>query len=206
MVRWQVVSFCCLGIVALVAVFMLNACGGGAISLSPGGAAAPQDSGAIDPPDNPADVVTPGTEERVLRNTLSLTIPPLARLTPGTEFAVTLGASFIGEVYGGSARIGFDPAVVQPVDSRIGGLVPGSMVHLTGLDQPRHVPFAFTALPGDNGIVDASGELVTVTFRMVGPIGGGQPVYLINEYEFLQLRDRQGQRLGFDLETRSEVR
>ena len=205
MVRWQVISVCSLG-VALAVLVLLNACGGGGISLSPGRSNGYQDAGVISAPESPDEAADTPPATATARTTLTLAMPALGQMGPGGSFDVTLSASVVGELYQGSMRIGFDPAVVQPVSSRTGGLVPSHMVRLTGLDQPDHVPFAFTALPGGTGITDTSGELVTVTFRLLAPVTDGSPLWLVNDASYLQLRDRNGQRIGYNLRTSAEVR
>jgi len=201
-------SKCKAGIASLLLVVLLAliACGGGSIPLPgevnfdtpmpPDGASPmiPAPAG-----DEAGDVVQPE------RTTLKLSYPALATLAPGSEFEAVVGGVFITEVYQGSLRLSYNPAVVEPVSVERGGLLLDDMVHVTGLMQGDHVPFAFTALPGHAGIAPGEGELLRVRFRLLDVPTTGQPLSLLNDAMFLQLRDRQGKRLGFDLESRMGV-
>ena len=158
------------------------------------------------PPGNPqADTEQPLPVTRQPRNMLILDSAAIGRLKPGDEFDVVVKGRFIDEVYQGSARIAFDQELMRPVEAKRGSMLLSDMIHIAGINQPQHVPFSFTALPGNAGIAPGEGELLRIRFRLTGTPGPGKHIWLINEAEFLQLRDRQGQRLSFDLETR-EVR
>ena len=196
------------GIASLLLVFLLAliACGGGSISL-PAEVAfempAPQDSTAPLFPSPAGGEVDDAVQPE--RNALGLSYPALAALAPGSEFEAVVGGVFITEVYQGSLRLSYNPAVVEPVSVELGDLLLTDMVHVTGLTQRDHVPFAFTALPGHAGVAPGEGELLRVRFQLVGAPATGQPLSLLNDATFLQLRDRQGKRMSFDLESRTGV-
>lgn len=147
----------------------------------------------------------PGTAPAA-RQTLTLSTPALVGLSPGSELEAVLGASFADEIHQGSARLLFDAGVLQPVAAEVGELLPSGMLSIVGLQQAGHVPFSFTALPGGQGIAPGTGELLTVRFRVVATPQPDTRIRLLNEPEFLQLRDREGQRLGFELESNRGVR
>lgn len=181
----------------LLAIFMLNALpgcgGGGGRQLMP-------------PVDNTTPEVQPAVEDGApTRNALVATMPALSSLAPGAEFDYVLSVELAEELYQLSARIAFDPAVVRPVDVEHGALLPADAVVMSRLGEEEIVPFAFTALPGRVGIQPGRGELVRVRFRLTGDPHGARAVWLVNEAEFLQLRDRIGRRLSFDL-ANEEVR
>ena len=174
----------------LLAIFMLNAlpgCGGGGQRLMP-------------PVDNTPPALEPDADEGApTRNTLLATMPALSGLAPGAEFDYVLSVELVEELYQLSARIAFDPAVVEPVDVAYGALLPSDAVVMSRRNEAEIVPFAFTALPGRAGIQPGRGELLRVRFRLAGNPSGGRAIWLVNEAEFLQLRDRVGRRLFFDL-------
>lgn len=141
----------------------------------------------------------PQTQGVPERNRLVASQPALAQLAPGSEFDFVLSADLSQELYQMSSRIGFDPAVVQPESVTYGSLLPSDAVRMSRRDLPDTVPFAFTAPPGHAGIPAGSGELLRVRFRLLGNPVGGRAVWLVNNAEYLQLRDRIGRRLSFDL-------
>ena len=169
-----------------LAMLGLLACSGGAGRVAPMQSPAPQ---------NPAAPVA-GVGEG---NRLILSLPSVADLAAGSEFEAALHAEFAGEVFQGSTRIGYDPAVLEVLDAERGELLPPHMLHVAGLTQSGYVPFAFTAQPGEAAVEEGSGELLRLHFRLLKAHSGRTPITLINEPEFLQLRDRQGRRLPFDI-------
>lgn len=175
----------------LLATLILNAlpgCGGGA------------SRGLVPPVDTAAPAVESAADQgEPTRNRLVATMPSLSRLAVGAEFDYVLSVELAEELYQLSARIGFDPAVVQPVDVEYGALLPPDAVVLSRTGEAEIVPFAFTALPGRTGIQPGRGELLRVRFRLATEPAGGRAIWLVNEAEFLQLRDRIGRRLSFDL-------
>jgi len=152
------------------------------------------------PVETTAPVGQPAADPRAPeRNTLTASLPALAQLAPGSEFDYVLSTELTEELYQMSGRIGFDPAVVRPVGVTYGSLLPADAVRMSRDDLPDIVPFAFTAQPGRSGIGAGRGELLRVRFQLVGTPADGSAVWLINEAEYLQLRDRIGRRLSFDL-------
>ncbi len=188
-----------LAVPVLLAV-LLAACGGGGASApsvpeqyagEPAAPAleTPDDGGAL----NPAPA-----------NKLVLTVPALGGLAAGAEFEARLLGEFTSEVYQGSCRLAFDPAVLEPVGACAGSFIPAAMVTLADTRQTGFVPFAFTGLPGDPGLSAGAGELLTVRFRVLAPAAEAR-VRFVNDAEFLQLRDRHSRRLNFDIETVTEA-
>jgi hypothetical protein len=171
----------------LVLLGLLAGCGGGGQQITP----------LID--STPAVVEAPGAEEAPTRNRLVASMPALGSLAAGSEFDYLVSVELAEELYQCSARVGYDAAVVQPVTAEYGALIPADAVRLPWAEADGVVPLAFTALPGRAGIQSGRGELLRVTFRLTGAPSGGRAVWLVNEAEFLQLRDRVGRRLSFDL-------
>ncbi|MBN2081562.1 hypothetical protein JW859_05060 [bacterium] len=169
----------------------LLSCGGGGSSNLP----APVDESLI---------TTPAADATIERNRLVTSMPALGRLASGTEFDYVISAELTEELYQCSLRVEYDPAVVEPVDSTFGDAVPAGMVRMARLSSDGLVPCALTALPGGTGIAAGTGELIRIRFRLRGT-PDGRAVRLVNDAGFLQLRDRSGQRLSFDLAT-EEVR
>ena len=164
-------------------------CGGGSRSFTP-----------QPPPSATGNVETAPPEEGVpARNSLTIVTPPVASLAPGVEFDLTVRGAFCEELWQSSGRILFDPAVVQPVRASRGDLIPTGFVFMVKLDEPGMVPYAFTALPGGSGIAPGRGELLRVRFRLLAEPPSGFRIRLLNDAAFLQLRDRNGGRLSFDL-------
>lgn len=133
------------------------------------------------------------------RNRLVARMPALGQLAPGTEFEYIVSVELAEELYQCSARVGYDPQVVEPVDVEYGELLPSDAVLMSRAGADGIVPFAFTALPGRAGVAPGRGELLRLRFRLTGTPGRTRAVWLINDAEFLQLRDRIGRRLAFDL-------
>jgi hypothetical protein len=176
----------------------LAACGGGAAPLggSNGGINAP--APAAPAAGNEETPAAPG-------NRLTLSMPALATLTAGSEFDVVLSGEFSEEVYQGSARITYDIAALEAISAERGRLLPDHMLHIAGLSTAGQVPFAFTAQPGEQGIAAGSGELLRLRFRLKGAPAATRRPGLQNSPEFLQLRDRQGRRLSFDIASETGV-
>jgi len=165
----------------------LGGCGGGGQHVMP-----PVET--VAPANQPA-----GDQQAPQRNVLTASLPSLSQLAPGSEFDYVLNAELTEELYQMSGRIAFDPAVVRPVDCEFGALIPADAVRMSRMDLPDTVPFAFTARPGRTGVNAGRGELLRVRFQLVGVPAGGRAVWLVNEAEYLQLRDRIGRRLRFNL-------
>ena len=166
---------------------LLAGCGGGGRQLTP-----VMDS-------NPPVAAAPVSEDAPTRNRLVASMPALGSLPVGTEFDFVVSAELAEELYQCSARIGYDPAAVVPVDASYGALIPSDAVRMPHAKADGVVALAFTALPGRAGIQAGRGELLRLTFRLVNAPMSGRAVWLVNEAEFLQLRDRNGRRLSFDL-------
>lgn len=166
-------------------------------------------------------VEVPGSAEEV-RSTLSTSLPSLAGLKVGTEFEFVLRANLTEPVFQGSARVLFDPRVVQPVSAAQGQLLPaGELVvlrhdaapgtlRLSPVDRPYGfdgcVPFAFTGRPGGVSLTPGGGELLRIRFRLLTADPEGIPVRLQNDPQYLQLRDSRGQRVPFDLDRQAGAR
>lgn len=172
---------------ALVLLGLLAGCGGGGQQVTPF-----MDS-------TPVELAAPASEEAPERNRLVASMPALGSLAAGSEFDYLVSVELAEELYQCSARVGYDPAVVQPLAAEYGALIPSDAVRLPWAEAEGVVPLAFTALPGRAGIQSGRGELLRVTFRLTGVPSGNRAVWLVNEAEFLQLRGRAGRRLSFDL-------
>jgi len=135
------------------------------------------------------------------RNALVAQMPALNTIPVGSEFNFVLKGEFRDEVFQGSLRILFDPAVVSPVRVERGSLIPDSAVFFAKLDIPGLIPVAFTRLPGESGISPGSGEILNVRFRLNSSPPPGFRIRLQNEPAYLQLRDKNRGRLSFDLAT-----
>jgi hypothetical protein len=157
-----------------------------------------------------------------LRNTLRLSVPALASLQPGAEFDVQLSAEMAEPLFQASARLLFDPAVVQPVSAQRGAGLPGDCVFLCSTDKTldvaglagvearptgaRAVPFAFTGLPGQSALAPGNLKLLTVRFRVTRAVTGDAGLKLLNDPHYLQLRGPDARRLSFDLATEAGAR
>ena len=192
--RLRLIPFACM-LLALIS------CTGGPSSL-----AFPN---TADPPQAPA--VTPANSKGTAHNIIHILLPELLRLPPGAEFDVIINAEFKSELFQGSGRIAYNRQLVEPISAKRGA-IPESNVFAAKLDSPPAtrtanagldgvVPFAFTALPGTAGFGSNNGELLRIRFRLLESPGVQYPVVLINTPEYLQLRDAQGRRLSFDLNT-----
>lgn len=135
------------------------------------------------------------------RNVLTATTCSLSGLGAGDEFIFTLKAQLSEETKQACGRILFDQSIAAPAAVEKGGLIPTSFIFFSKLDVPGIVPFAFTALPEGRGIAPASGELLRVRFRLIANPPPGFRVRLQNDGSFLQLRDRGGGRMSFDIES-----
>lgn len=189
--------------IALLLTFLLAACGGGSVS-----APALQDETTGEPA-LPVTGAPGGDSGEVIATTpvnkLVLTTPALAELAAGEEFEAVLSGEFVDEVYQGSCRLAYDPALLEPVTCGIGTFVPADMATLADTQQHGFVPFAFTGLPGDPGIsAGSSGMLLTVRFRVLTASTEAR-VRFVSDTEFLQLRDRNSRRLSFDTATVMEA-
>ena len=176
--------------IAVVILLLLFAACGGGTSVAPDLAGSSGEQ---------LQQATPATDGLPQRNRLVASMPSPAGLGTGDEFEFTLRCELAKELYQCSGRIVFDPAVVEPVAANWGAMVPGDAVTLAKLNEPGMVPFAFTALPGYNGAAAGTGELLRVRFRLKGEPARGLRIRLRNDAEFLQLRNRIGRRLAFDL-------
>lgn len=181
----------------------LIGCTGGSSALS------------IAPKTNPQqtpDATSPDAVGKTARNALYVHLPELSRLAVGAHFDVILSAQFKAGLFQGSGRLAYDSRVVQPV-SASRGAIPGDNIFVAKLNSPPAsnpataggldgvVPFAFTGLPGTAGFAPDSAELLRVRFKLLAVPAAHYPVALINDPQYLQLRNPQGQRLSFDLST-----
>lgn len=188
--------FLLIGVCLLLCAVVLSGCG-------------PRSSSPVPPAQNTAaDTQTGQTgTDTAQRNTLSARLPVLSSMHAGAEFDFIITASMVEELYQGSGRVLYDAGVVQPVAAQWGAYSPASGIRAAKLDAASSggasgfdgcVPFAFTALPGQEALSAGQGEVLRVRFRLVADPGSGPPVRLLNDPAHLQLRDAQGQRLGFD--------
>jgi len=128
-------------------------------------------------------------------------MPALSALDVGSEFEFVLNGEFRQEVFQGSGRILYDRDFVEPVRVSRGGMIPGEAVFMAKLDADGFVPFAFTPLPGSRSLPAGRGELLRVRFRLLSAPPPSFRIRLLNTAEYLQLRDRSGGRISFDLAT-----
>ncbi len=186
-----------------------------------GGAGAPADT--QQKPAEEQDAAAANQGQTAPRNTLRASMPALTKMSTGSEFEFVLSGSFSDPLHQASARIVFDSRVAELVSASRGDLIPQNAVYLArtdmapgsldipagiaGLGYDAVVPFAFTRLPEDPASTSSEGELLRLRFRLRGPARAGQPaVRLLNDQEWLQLRDSAGRRLSFDFEAREEAR
>jgi hypothetical protein len=155
-----------------------------------------------------------GTTESTPRNVLSTHMPTLAGLTAGAEFDFTVSANCAEALYQGSGRVLYDPTVMEPITAERGTALPGACLFVAKLDAalvatpglaglPANsgmVPYAFTLLPQTPGTSIARGELFRIRFRLRQP-SSSSTVQLLNNAAYLQLRDAQGARLAFSLDS-----
>ncbi len=135
------------------------------------------------------------------RNRLVTSTPILNKLSPGQEFDFVLRAELKDELFQTSARILYDPSVFSPIRTSKGNLIPEDAVFFAKLDKEGLLPFAITRLPGSEGIRAGTGEILRVRFRLLSTPQANSRIRLQNEPAFLQLRDKSGGRLSFDLAT-----
>ena len=145
------------------------------------------------------------------RNVLRTRMPALATLAGAAEFDFIVSMQLDDALFQGSGRIVYDPLYLEPLRAERGALIPQSAVFIAPLTSElpadslpagmAAIPFAFTMLPEQPAIPASSGELLCVRFRLKQATHKARAVYLLNNAEYLQLRDAQGQRLAFDLET-----
>jgi hypothetical protein len=189
-------------VLSVCVLLALIGCSGGSSALS------------IAPKTNPQqtpDATSPDAVVQTARNALNVRLPELSRLAVGAQFDVILSAQFKTGLFQGSGRLAYDSRVVQPVSAIRGALLndnlfvakldthPANSTAAGGLDGV--VPFAFTGLPGSPGFTPDSAELLRVRFKLLAVPAASYPVALINDPQYLQLRNPQGQRLSFDLNT-----
>lgn len=158
------------------------------------------------------DPAAPETAAPLEHNRLTLSLPALGTLAAGAEFDAVLEGAFTEELFQGSGRLIYDSSVLQPVASQRGAFIPAGDIFVArdniapgtlpgegSLDGV--IPFAFTGRPGESGIAPGSGELLRVRFKLLAPAAGATRLRLMNNAEYLQLRDNTGRRLAFDLAT-----
>lgn len=161
------------------------------------------------PSANPNDQ-TPTPPADSGRNVLQTHMPPLAGLAAGAEFDYSINADFTDALYQGCGRIIYDSSVMQPLTATRGAAIPAGDIFVAKLDAPAQVlpgsataqtfvPFAFTALPGDNS-PGVSGELIKVRFRLLKAPPADCHISLLNDQQYLQLRSPQATRLPFDMQ------
>jgi hypothetical protein len=188
-------------LIGLVATLFM-ACGGGSLPQIPADntglpqpeAATPALSGEA-PDALPVDEASP--------NRVSLSVPSLAGLPSGSEFSVELGIAAGESIHQGVLRLSYDEASMEPLAADPGAALPSGMVRIADLDNAGFIPLAFTALPGAADIQPGEGTLYSIRFRLTRPGDSAGRVGFSGDPEFLQLRDRDGNRLEFDTETRA---
>ncbi len=156
----------------------------------------PSGKPAASKPETPIDTSAPD------RNTLTVVSPDIAAMSAGDEFDVQLKFELAEELYQMSGRLVYDRRFVQPVRASRGA-VPDSAVFFAKLDHPEFVPFAFTQTNGGRGIPAGKGEILSVMFRIIADPAGAPRVRLLNDAQFLHLRNGKRERLSFDLEHRT---
>lgn len=179
---------------ALVLAFAALSCGRG--HKSPIAKGGPSAGSATNPSTDS------GGEDPIERNTLVVVSPDFSAMTAGEEFDVSLKLELAEEMYQMSGRLVFDRNFVQPVRVTRGA-VPDSAVFFAKLDHPDFVPFAFTQTDGARGIPAGKGEMLTVRFKIIADPKGAPRVRLLNDAQYLHLRNSKRERLAFDLEHRT---
>jgi hypothetical protein len=156
-------------------------------------------------------VLNPAPDQNT-RCVLRTKMPALASFTSGEEFDFCVSADLTCPLFQGSGRIIYDPRELEPLRVDRGTLIPANYVFIAPLNTSNVdpstlpagmavVPFAFTGTPEQAPIQPQTGELLAVRFKVKQPIVEPHPVYILNNLEFLQLRNSSGGRLAFDLES-----
>lgn len=145
---------------------------------------------------------TPGDSSAIQRNTLFVVSPDFSALSFGDEFDVKIDFELAEEMYQMSGRLIYDRRFVQPVRATRGA-IPDSAVFFAKIDHPDFVPFAFTQTGGARGIPAGKGEILSVMFRVIADPAGAPRVRLLNDAQYLHLRNGKRERLAFDLEHRT---
>ncbi|MEZ5339587.1 MAG: cohesin domain-containing protein [bacterium] len=186
------------GLTAVLATLLFIACGG-----SGNFAPAPQEQSSQPAPQRIApqqQLEIPETESAAV-NRVVLQTPALVELSAGEEFTAVLHMDAIREIHQGVLRLQFDATRMEPIEVLPGELLPAEMVRIADISQPGFIPLAFTALPGGTDIGEGSGELFRIRFRLLSAGSeAGRPGFKGGS-DFLQLRDRQGRHLSFELGT-----
>ena len=136
-------------------------------------------------------------------NRVILEVPALGELSAGDEFSAVISAEFGEEVHQGVLRLLYDAGSMSPLEISPGTMLPGDMIRIADLDNSGFLPLAFTALPGGNDIGSGSGELYRVRFRLLVDGAAADRIRFRSDREFLQLRNRDGRHIRFDVETRA---
>lgn len=136
-------------------------------------------------------------------NRVTLEVPALDRLGAGDEFSAVISAEFGQEVHQGVLRLLYDAGAMTPMEISPGAMVPLDMIRIADLDNSGFLPLAFTALPGGHDIAAGSGELYRVRFRLLRNGNAAGRIGFRSDREFLQLRDRNGEHIRFDVATRA---
>jgi hypothetical protein len=142
---------------------------------------------------------------------LQTSMPALAGLTAGAECTFTISVQLSEPLFQACGRVLYAPELLEPLTVKRGTLVPVGDVFIAPLNaEPgtftlpagmAAVPFAFTGLPGGEAVATGSGVLLEVRFRLKQSVDQPHALYLLNDPEYLQLRDANGHRLAFDLES-----
>jgi len=136
-------------------------------------------------------------------NRVILEVPALDQLSAGDEFSAVISAEFSEDVHQGVLRLLYDAASMTPLEAAPGSMLPGDMVRIADLDNSGFLPLAFTALPGGDDIRSGSGVMYRLRFRLLGDGASAGRIQFRSDREFLQLRNRSGEHIRFDVETRA---
>jgi len=143
----------------------------------------------------------PGQDIAQIGNLVSLRTPALAHMQAGTEFTAVLSLKLVEDAHQGVLRLLFDSQSMQPVEAAPGDRLPAGMLRIADLDKPGFIPLAFTALPEGQDLAAGSGELYRIRFRLLTDGSQAGRLSFSADDDFLQLRDRDGRHIRFDLST-----
>jgi hypothetical protein len=136
-------------------------------------------------------------------NRVILEVPALDRLGPGDEFSAVISGEFGQEVHQGVLRLLYDMEAMTPLEIVPGKQLPQDMIRIGDLSHSGILPLAFTALPGARNIAPGSAELYRVRFRLLKDGAEAGRIRFRSDPEFLQLRNRDGEHIRFDVATRA---
>ena len=148
--------------------------------------------------DDPVDLANSIADNKVI-----LIVPALNDLSAGDEFTALVSVDTVEDVHQGVLRLIYDASSMTPVSVEPGEVMPSDMLRIGDLDNSGFLPLAFTALPGAANIRPGKGELFRIRFRLETEGRNSGRIRFRSDREFLQLRNRDGRHIGFEVETRA---